>query len=265
MWKSEPYYPEKSIHNSGPLARFLPPFPTTSTANWLKDHASKNGLLLAPFGTSPFNPLEAALAGYRVIWVSNNPIVRFLLEFYANPISESDLKSALSNLADIYKGDQHLETVIRNLYISTCEKCGHEIEVDYFVWTNESNKPVTKFYRCPFCQQQGEFPTNEEDIKRSKKFQKNNLQWSQALERITSIDDPDRIHAINALSVYLPRAVYALFTIVNGLEKIDIIDRSILHALVLPIFDEANSLWSITQEKTRPLSVEEIVGGEKKG
>lgn len=255
MWKSEPFYPAKAIHNSGPLARFLPPFSTTSTTRWLENHVNKGEIILAPFGASPFNALEAASAGYRVIWVSNNPIIRFLLEFYANPKPENDLKVALSHLADIYKGNQHLETVIRNLYVSTCENCGHPVEIDYFVWTSEGEAPITKVYRCPFCQQYGEFPTNEKDIEQAKRFKKNGLQWSQALERITSIDDPDRIHALNALNVYLPRAVYALFNIVNGLEKIDEVERSLLHALVLPVFDQANSLWSTTQERIRPRSL----------
>jgi hypothetical protein len=57
-----------------------------------------------------------------------------------------------------------------------------------------------------------------------------------------------------ALSVYLPRAVYCLFILLNKLDGLSIPTphRTALHALMLNAFDSANTLWAYPTERSRP-------------
>lgn len=76
-----------------------------------------------------------------------------------------------------------------------------------------------------------------------------------ALERVAGLNDPDRGHVEEALSVYLPRAVLALFTIINKLDGIFGVPDNLanhLRALLLSACDEANALWPEDGSRQRP-------------
>ncbi len=66
--------------------------------------------------------------------------------------------------------------------------------------------------------------------------------------------DPDRAHTEEALECYLPRAVYALITIINKLDSLILSPerRRALLALVLTACDEGSSLWPHPGERPRP-------------
>jgi hypothetical protein len=80
------------------------------------------------------------------------------------------------------------------------------------------------------------------------------LHRSRALERVAGPDDPDRVHAEEALEFYLPRAVYTLITLVNRFDGLTLPAprRRALLALVLAACDEANTLWPHPAERPRP-------------
>src|SRR5512132_3636346 len=129
----QPYIPGMSPAEPGPLSRFTPPLEEGAISRWLPLHAPAGSWLLDPFGFSPRLVLEAARAGYRVLVTVNNPITRFLLEMSANPPSEADFKAALAELAVAKKGDERLGAHLQSLYMSPCEKCGQQIQVDSFL------------------------------------------------------------------------------------------------------------------------------------
>ncbi len=67
-------------------------------------------------------------------------------------------------------------------------------------------------------------------------------------------NDPDRQHAEEAISAYLPRAVYGLFTLINRLDGLPIAParRQYLQALLLYACDQANTLWDHPARRERP-------------
>ena len=100
--------------------------------------------LLDPFGFSPWLPVEAARAGYRVLVTVNNPVTRFLLELQADPPAESDFKAALAELAASKRGDERLETHLQSLYITRCAQCGREIQASEFLWKAGEDAPYAR-------------------------------------------------------------------------------------------------------------------------
>lgn len=236
-----------------PLARFLPPVPPGTAAAWLGRFLPHTHgpapWVLDPFGAAPAAAVEAARSGYRVLVAANNPIDRFLLELSAAPPTESELRSALAALAASYKGEERLEPHLRSLYLTRCATCGREVEAEAFIWEREGNSPVASLYACPACSPPGgapslvESPATELDVERAARFSGRGLHRARALERVAGLDDPDRLFAEEAIDAYLPRALYALFTLVNKLDTLDPPRRRLASALLLAALDSANNLW----------------------
>ena len=260
MFGSIPFIPGLPPVNPGLLSRYLPPLPEGVITTWLQKHipiepdTPDHPWVLDPFGTAPLLTIEAARAGYRILVTANNPILRLLLELTANPPSKAELQAALAELAISHKGDERLEPHLRALYITQCEKCKREVEAEVFIWKRDGAAPDARVYFCPTCGDAGERSTSESDILRLASFQSTGLHLARALERVVAPDDPDRHHVEEAISTYLPRAVYAILTLVNKLESIS--SSSIRHryltALMLSAFDRANSLWPHPSSRGRP-------------
>jgi hypothetical protein len=243
-----------------PLARFLPPYLEGSASAWLREvlplqpGQADPTWVIDPFGASPRVDIEAARSGYQVLVAANNPIARFLLEMTAHPPSEAELQAVLAELAASSKGDERMEPHIRGLYTTTCSQCAQPVMVEAFLWEKGAAAPFARIYSCSNCGANGEFPTLAADAEKAHHFASGGLHRARALERIASADDPDRIHAEEALSVYLPRAVYALFTLINKLDGLNLPQarRDMLAALLLTACDQANTLWQHPPRRERP-------------
>jgi hypothetical protein len=238
------------------LHRYLPPLPAGIAASWLEgknhDRITPGGWILDPFGASPPLLVEIARAGYRVLAAVNNPIARFLIELYADPPGEADLRAALADLASAPKGGERLEAHLRALYMTECAQCGSKIEAQAFVWERDGSAPTARIYSCPVCKDSGEHPATSADAERAVMGAASGLHRSRALERVAPLSDPDRVYAEEALAVYPPRAVYALFNLINRLDVLPELHRKRAGALLLAAFDQANGLWHHPPIRYRP-------------
>lgn len=199
--------------------------------------------------------VEAARAGYRVLVAANNPIARFLLELEASPPSQDELRSALSLLAGSRIGEQRLEPYIQALYQSECAQCAEIVNVETFIWEREGAGPAARIYHCAACGDAGERPATPSDLRRAQQIGlQAHLHQVRALERIASLDDPDRAHAEEALNVYLPRAVLALFTLINSIDGLNLtaLQHTCLRLLLLVACDQGNTLWPTHTARWRP-------------
>jgi len=258
MMDAFPYIPGTLPANPGPLARFLSPLEEGTISSWLGKNVGRGEWLLDPFGFSPRLALEAARAGYRVLVTANNPVTRFLLEMAASAPGEADLKSALAELAASRKGDERLETHLQNLYLTPCEKCGKEIQARAFFWRKGEESPYARFYECPHCGDKGEKTATPVDVERAQSIAKTaGLHRARVLERVAPVNDPDREYAEEAMQAYLPRAIYALATLVNRLDGLNTTEerRRLITALILAACDAANSLHSSERPRPKQLTV----------
>ena len=262
MIDSMPFIPGKSANIPGLLSRFLPPIPIGIASEWLGENLKNGGWVLDPFGSSPGFALEIARAGYKVLVSANNPIARFLLDIGANSPSEEDLRTALAALASARVGEERLENHLQELYKTTCSKCGQSVIADAFLWERNATAPYAKIYDCIHCGDSGEYPVIQSDIERAKSYATTPIHQLRVLERIAPHGDPDRVNATEALSVYLPRAIYGLVTMINRLDGLlalpyqnesdGLMRRNCLIALVLSALDIGNNLWSYPSGRARP-------------
>lgn len=237
-----------------PLSRFLPPLPAGVVSTWLADNLEPGAWLLDPYGASPHLAVEAARAGYRVAVAANNPIARFLIDILAQPPTADELRGAMAELAAARRNEERLEPHILGLYMSVCPECGAQTSAEAFIWEKEAPTPHKKLIHCESCGHKGEHETDEADCELAASYQRGGPHRARALERIAPSDSPDRQHAEEALEAYPPRAVYALFTIVNRLDSLRLEpgERRALEALLLNAFDRANNLWRHPSGRERP-------------
>jgi hypothetical protein len=255
MDASFPYLSGVPPRHPGPLGRFLPLLEEGCIALWLEKRVSPGAWILEPFGFSPRPAVEAARAGYRVLVAANNPVTRFVLECYAESLSQAELKAALADLAVSRKGEERLETHIQSLYLTECTGCGNQIPAHAFLWRKGAETPYARVYTCPVCGESGERLATPADMARaSRAAETAKLHRARVLERIAPLNDPDREYAEEALSHYLPRPLYALATLINRLDSLELtpLHRRALQALLLSACDAGNDLWPHPVERPRP-------------
>lgn len=248
------YHPGETNNQNYPLARFLPRLPRGATRAWLKENIEPGSWVIDPFGVSPQLAIEAAKAGYKILVTANNPIARFLIEMAATPPSKEDLVSVLANLASAKRGDERMEPHILELYKTECDNCGLGVFADAFLWEKDSDYPYARIYTCTSCEHAGEFPANQADIQRAESFDKSGPHRARALERVASLDSPNREHVEEAMDAYLPRSIYALFTLINKLDGLGLSeqDSDLIIALLLTACDKGNTLWQVSGGRERP-------------
>jgi hypothetical protein len=237
-----------------PLGRFLPPLHEGVISAWLEQSLPTGSLVLDPFGAAPQLALEAARAGYPVAVAANNPIAHFLIKMMARAPKENDMQSALADLASARKGEERLEPHILDLYMSTCPECGEKTSARAFIWARNAENPHAKMVHCEHCGHRGEHDTDDEDLTLASGFQRAGPHRARALERIVPKSDANRKHVEEAIEAYLPRAVYALFTILNRLDGLSVSDEDgdLLFAMMLSALDRGNTLWAHPGGRERP-------------
>ncbi len=240
-----PFFPGTPDTKPELLSHYLPPIPRGVVSTWLEMNIPPGSWILDPFGASPRIAVEAARLGYRVMVAANNPIARFLIEFEADQPNQGELKAALAELAASYVGNERLEPHIRSLYSTYCAHCGQIVSADTFLWEHDKPSPYARIYTCPSCGDSGEHPCTTNDAAQASKFSSSGLHRARALERVVAYNDQDRIHVEQALSVYNPRALYGLITIINKMQGLNLTDneRKRLSSLLLYAFDQTNSMW----------------------
>lgn len=249
-----PWFPPE---HPGPLERFLPPLGEGAVLRRLRALNDASRFLLDPFGVSPRLAIEAARSGKGLVVASNNPVSRFVLEHSLRPFSLTDLQSALARLSAAPKDDTRLEPFLLDLYRTECSQCGKTVHAEYFVWDRELGVPILKAYLCGHCNHAVEEEANAADRQRALQYARSGLQRALALERVAPAGDPDRHHAELALEVYPARALYALVTLLNKYQQLDLEPElaEAAQALLLSAFDAANAMWGHPEGRSRPLKL----------
>jgi len=248
------YIPGPTPTNDQPLGRFLPPTPEGVASAWIDDHVSKGSWIIDPFGASPDLVCEIARNGYRILVTINNPVVAFVLRMKAASLKREELNAALATLGSIKIRDTRIEPLVRPLYQTECRNCGKIIDAEAFLWEKDTEVPFAVTYDCLHCEDEGEFPLSESDLAKVTQMGAGNLHRARVLERVAPLNDPDRVFAQEALSVYPDRAIYVLSTLINKLDGLSTSPELLNHVSVLMLnaFDQANTLWPYPTARERP-------------
>lgn len=238
-----------------PFERFLPLDPPGMMSRWISREISAGSTILDPIGASPRAILETAAAGYRIIAACNNPVLAFEISLLASPPKAEAFKSLIFELGDQRKGKERLETTIQNLYLTSCARCGAEIQARGFIWRRGESVPHARLYECPNCGDNGLHPITDEDILRLQVIQRSEpLHRSRAIARATGSHSENREAVSAALNIYPVRSLYVLFTLMNKLEtmRLNESQKRLADALLLSLLDAGHAIWFWPEERDRP-------------
>jgi len=250
-----PYIPLTTDTPALPLGRYLPPLPAgLATACLAQARIAPGAWILDPFGASPALALELALAGYRVLIASNNPILAAMSEVLAAAPQTTDFQAVLAELAATRRGDERLERHILSLYLTECNGCGQPIPASAFLWRRGETQPYARLARCQACNLEDEQPVSPADLERLTGLGNAHLHRARALERVSGPNDDHRPGTEEALQAHLTRPLYVLFNLINKAEGLALSPerRRMLQALLFSVCDEANTLWPWPASRTRP-------------
>jgi hypothetical protein len=248
-----PYLPGRTARIL-PLSRFLPPLAEGMASEWLRQNVPTGSWILDPLGASPALALEAARAGYCVAVTTTNPVLCFMIEVLARSPQESELQAAIAALATVRRGSERLEVELKSLYETRCPVCGRTIQADGYLWERNAETPYACLYRCPVCREEGEHPLTDFDLEKLHDLGSHSLHYSRALERVNVGDPQARQGAEEALKACLPRQLYVISTLINKTASLNLSasTKQLLHALILSVCDQGNTLWTWPSARSRP-------------
>lgn len=239
------YIPASQGYYEPPLGRYLPWLPRGVASSWIKNNMPAGCLILDPLGANPFLPIEAAQVGARVLLARNNPILWLMTEALAGSPSAEQLNKILAKLLIMRRGRESIEDHLRLIYATPCSGCGQMIQPLGFIWEKGHNLPTQRVYSCPQCGDEGERPISEYDLQNLMALGDLGLHRARALQRVLPENEYEQESISAALDCYQPRALYVCMTLINYLDRLELdhSDRLLLQAMLLTVFDEANSMW----------------------
>jgi len=220
MSEIDHFIPGRSTKLKVPLERYLQSLPDNVVEAYVAASTTPGELVLDALAERGTILLTAAARGRRAIAGNFNPINTLLVEGLLTLPPPDEIDTATTRLGDSPKRGVPLREHIRSLYASTCDACSQPITVDHFLWDGEADKPVEKYYHCPHCATDGQFPVQEADLATLDLIDRQGVHYWYLLERLAQPHQPERKLAQELLELYTPRNLYALTDISMKIETL---------------------------------------------
>lgn len=249
-----PFFPGENRNIDFPLDSLLPPYQAGTVRQWLQPNIPPGSWVMDPFTSNPLFTIEAATAGYKVLSICNNPILKLMLEVLADAPTREDFQSVLSILGSVKRGEDRLEVFIQSLYLTNCPRCHRQSPASSYVWKREPLELIRKTVNCPDCGGEAQGEVETEDIEKLSLLGKSELSQAWAIQQLGDLTMDQAEIARDALEVYLPRPLYVLFTLINRAQGLNLSEQKskLMLALLLSSCLYGTSLWQAKGGRTHP-------------
>ena len=233
-----------------PWGAWLPPAGAGVLGAWLQQAVPAGAWVVDPFGAAPERAVEMARLGYRVLAITGNPVLAFLLRAAAIPPAQEDLQATLAALAATQKGVQRLEPSLRSLYATPCPRCGRPAEVQAVLWERKHDieRPLQTEGYCPHCEAPFTVEGHDQDAPTPGR-RRAALHRARLAERVAPLGSSHRKAVERWLDLLPPRSLEVLNALLGRRSHPDLAGReALLDALFLLAIAAA---WP-QDEKGRP-------------
>jgi DNA modification methylase len=218
--------------------------PHNVVSEYISVYSDPGDIVLDPFCGSGVTPIEAVKLGRRAIGVDIDPVAIFITR---NTGMTIDLKKFQDEFKKIKK---KLQKNIDSFYKTKCSKCKNSGVAEAIVWKN--NQPLEIRYFCSICNKTRWKDADEDDIKNTKKFDKEKIQfWVPENELIwnTRVN----VHKGTKVSdLFTRRNLIALSMILHEINKIkDFSVREILKFTFSSTIAQASKLVFVIRKRGR--------------
>jgi hypothetical protein len=244
MSEIEHFIPGRRGMRGIPLERYLQLLPGNVVAEYVATYTKAGGLVLDPFARTETLLLMAVAQGRRCIASDFNPINTLLVQGLLSLPSPQEIDAATMRLGDSLKRGVPLREHINQLYATTCHRCLQSVTVEYFLWDGEDNRPVQKYYHCPHCATDGQFPIESTDLETLDRIEEQGVHYWYLVERLARPHEPERKLAQELLELYTPRNLYALTDLSIKIDALfaDSPLRAALQLVLLACLDTCSKL-----------------------
>ncbi len=220
------------------LRQAFPGVPPAVARAAIEQHTRPGDVILDPFA-SGLGVIQAALElDRKIIAASFNPINLLAIRATLWPV---DARSALTHLADAFKGSQRLRDHLRELYTARCPTCGRASLAQHFVWDRDRGEPAEKHVSCTVCGENvGQI--DADDLSKLKRHDPHGLAFWVLHGRVLDRHHEDADRVSEVLEVYTPRTQSALGDILSKFEALSAADQSALRPALLATFDSCTTL-----------------------
>lgn len=244
MTQIDHFIPGRQGKRGIPLESYLQLMPANVVARYVAQYTNRGELLLNPLAQTGTSLLEAVAQGRTAIASSFNPINTLLVRGLLTLPSPEEIDAATVRLGDSLKRDVPLRDHINQLYASACHRCLEPVTVEYFLWYGDDHRPAEKYYRCPQCAGEGQYPVQERDLEALDSIERHGVHYWYLLERLASRHEPERGLAEELLDLYTARNLYALTDLSMKIETLfaDSPLRTALQLMLLRCLDTCSKL-----------------------
>ena len=254
MSRQSPFIPGRLVAPRRPLAHYRPLQPAGAVAGYVRSLTAPRDLVVDVFCQGPHFLRDTVESDRRAIGLSINPLLLLSARLGLSDTASSALPSALTRLANGYKGDRPLHSHLNSLYRSACPICGSAGVADWFAWDRSLDRPFEKAVRCPRCEQPQAGPTDRDDETLARSVTPRGLAYYYALDRAAPLGHPARDRAAELVDCYTPRNLSALMDLTRRLEGLSVPDdvKAALAAALLDCYDRGSSLYPYDEDRSRP-------------
>ena len=149
-----------------------------------------------------------------------------------------NIKAAIADLGALKRGEQRIESQIKDLYRSPCPECSSFDTNVRFLWKKNQQLPFARELTCKNCENSGVFILSDIDFDNLEKIGNIQLHRTKVLQRVIpgKIDPPIAIKEV--VDSYLPRSLAVISTLINKLDSLNTspIRKAIIEATFNPCF-----------------------------
>jgi DNA modification methylase len=119
--------------------------PHNVVAEYIHAYSNPGDIVLDPFAGSGVTAGEALHLGRRTVAIDSNPMSAFVTWATLVPVDVKELENAFETIRE------NCEDRIRELYATTCAKCGKDAQVLATIWLLGEKHPLKLRYKCSSC------------------------------------------------------------------------------------------------------------------
>ncbi len=200
------------------LSRWLPLLPPSLVVEYLRAYSHDDEVIWDPFCRGDDVAGPALRANRRVLVSDYNPLTNFLVQMAVDPVPARDIRTAFQTLSESTRHNISLRDHLMQIYATECPHCRQTVVADYFLWHRKEEQPFKKHYHCPTCQIEHLEPFTDADQRRMQAIEPKGLHYWYILERLAPTSKRTQAMVERLLSLYTPRNLYALVTLLMRIE-----------------------------------------------
>jgi len=145
--------------------------PHNVVAEYIKHYTKEGDIVLDSFVGSGVTAIEALRLGRKAVAIDLNPFSTFITRMIAKPADLDKFQEAFDAIKE------KVEKNIKELYMTTCNKCKKEAFILATIWKRKTNTPIELRIYCPHCKKRRTKHPSKEDFEKLQEIAETKIEF----------------------------------------------------------------------------------------